>query len=113
MTWVKLDDNFPDHPKVVNLSDSAFRSYVEALCYSSRLLTGGFIPHRITHKRASKELTAAGLWVEVEGGFQIHDFHVYNPPSEEVKERRRQAAERTKRWRDGRRDASHNASGDA
>jgi hypothetical protein len=43
MTWVRLDDQFPDHPKVVNLSDRAFRLHVWGICYSARFLTDGLI----------------------------------------------------------------------
>ena len=44
MSWTKLDDLFPGHPKVITLSDSAFRLHVTALCYCASQLTDGFIP---------------------------------------------------------------------
>ena len=43
MSWVRLDDNFPNHPKVVGLSDQAFRLYISGLCYASHYLTDGLI----------------------------------------------------------------------
>lgn len=45
MTCVKLDDAFADHPKVVGLTDRAFRVHVRALCYCGRFSPGvGLIP---------------------------------------------------------------------
>ena len=44
MAWIKIDDSFPDHPKVIGLSDKAFRIHIEGLCYSGRFLTDGLIP---------------------------------------------------------------------
>lgn len=43
MTWIKLDDNFPDNPKIRRLSDQAFRLYIKLLCYCGRFLTDGHI----------------------------------------------------------------------
>lgn len=44
MSWVKLDDNFPDHPKLVRVPDSAFRLWVSAIAYCNRHLTDGLVP---------------------------------------------------------------------
>jgi hypothetical protein len=101
VTWVRLDDNFPDHPKVDGLSDPAFRLYVTALCHAGRLLTDGFVgSSRVSRllprfKRSYvDELVEAGLWDVVEGGWQIHDFLDRNPSAAKVKAEREAAAER-------------------
>ena len=89
MTWVKLDDGFPTHPKVLELSDRAFRAYVTALCYAAQHLTDGFVPTRIVGKRAATELIDARLIVAGEGGWVIHDYLSFNPSRESVETKRR------------------------
>ena len=44
MAWVKLDDHFAEHPKVVQAGPVAGFLFVAALCYANRHLTNGFIP---------------------------------------------------------------------
>jgi hypothetical protein len=39
MTWIKLDDQAVDHPKIASLPDRAFRWWVRGLSYASRFLT--------------------------------------------------------------------------
>ena len=94
MTWLRLDDSFYEHPKVVGLTDAAFRLHVRGLCYCSRLTTDGFITDalmRQTFPRAAqqtKELVSARLWTREQGGYRIHDFLKYNPSREEVESKR-------------------------
>lgn len=92
MGWAKLDDRFPDHPKVVALSDRAFRAYVTALCYCAAHLTDGAFPatvgRRLAGVKGTKELLSAGLWLEQPGGYEVHDYLVYNPSREEVEAKR-------------------------
>ena len=63
MPWVKLDDGFTDHPKIASLSDSAFRTFVTALCYCNKNLTDGFVPaliaRQISTPRGLKEIGRA------------------------------------------------------
>jgi hypothetical protein len=42
-----------------------------------------------------------GLWVRVDGGFQIHDFHEYNPTKSQIEHKKRIDRER-KAAKDGR-----------
>lgn len=90
MTWVRIDDGFAEHPKVVGLSDAAFRQHVVALCYAGRRDTDGDIPKAapFIRKKLSKELVDAGLWDEIPTGFAIHDFLIYNPSAERTRSRR-------------------------
>lgn len=95
MTWVKLDDSFPEHKKIVELSDRAFRIHVAAICYSARNLTDGHIPPSVVRtltfakKTPLNELVKAGLWRENgSGGYLIHDYLEYNPSAEAVKDQR-------------------------
>jgi hypothetical protein len=106
MGWVRLDDNFADHPKVIGLSDTAFRLYIEALCYSNRQLTDGFIPMAVYLKASKNDdadfLIEAGLWEEVPLGYQIRSYDEYQPLREKVEEKREQARERLRRFREKR-----------
>lgn len=95
MGWVRVDDGMMDHPKIISLSDAAFRLHMKALCWCSRFRTDGRIPpdwpglSRRTVLRES--LIRLQLWVpltegEYAGGYEIHDFLKYNPSAQEIKE---------------------------
>jgi len=104
MGWVRLDDNFADHPKVIALSDSAFRLYIEGLCYANRQLTDGFIPSAVYTKLSREDdaqfLIEAGLWEEVDKGYHIRSYDEYQPTREKVESKRAEARERLKRYRE-------------
>ena len=44
MPWVRIDDGFAQHPKVVQAGPLALALQVAGLCYCNRNLTDGFIP---------------------------------------------------------------------
>lgn len=107
MPWVKLDDQFPDHPKVLAAGPLASWLYVCGLGYCGRLLTDGFIPDGQVRKLADVEnatelasrLVEVGLWDREEGGYRVHDYHEYQPSAEKVKAERAAAAERMRKAR--------------
>src|SRR6266511_2429023 len=112
MSWVRIDDNMPDHPKIIGLSDKAFRAYVKGLCHAARFLTDGKLYRStlstIATKATRTELVEAGLWIELEtGDVEIGSFLEYNRDAATVKEERRKGAERLRRWRE--RNAESNA----
>ena len=96
MTWGRLDDEFPDHPKVLSAGPLAELLQVRAICYANRHLTDGVIPAaavgKLTHDfdRLILDGTDArsidwagimvkhGLWEPHGADYQIHDFLVYN-----------------------------------
>jgi hypothetical protein len=103
MPWVRLEDAFAEHPKVVSLPYRGRWLYIAALCYSNRRLTDGFVPLAILatlcpHERddpqtedayhLADQLVDVGLWETAEGGFAIHDYHHYQPSKREVMEAR-------------------------
>jgi hypothetical protein len=104
MGWVRLDDNFADHPKVIALGDSAFRLYIEGLCYSNRQLTDGYIPNAVYTKLSNNDdaqfLIEAGLWEDTEGGFVIRSYTEYQPTREKIEKKREEAKERLRRYRE-------------
>jgi hypothetical protein len=110
LSYLLIDDCFMTHPKVVGLRATAIALHMEALCYCARHLTDGFVPVSVpfrsrfvpkweTRQRAILELKGTGLWIEVEGGFQIHDYLDWNPDRASVLEKRRRATERKRRSR--------------
>jgi len=95
MSWVRLDDQFPDHPKVAGLSNEAFCLHVTAMCWTAKQQTDGKLPSRLLTRlawrcqdpaTAAAELEAAGVWDKTPEGWEIHDFLVYNPTKEQVAE---------------------------
>jgi len=89
MTWIKLDDKCPRHPKVDGLSDRAFREWVHGICYASAYLTDGVLPHTFLRGVPAKvraELVAAGLWMARDEQMVIHDYLTHQRSKDEIKE---------------------------
>jgi len=86
VSWVRLDDQFPKHPKIVGLSDRAFRAHVTGLAYCAEFLTNGRVPRgALPSPRALAELVDAGLWSpNGTGDYSIHDYLHYQPTREQV-----------------------------
>lgn len=109
MTWIKLETAFPRHPKVVGLSDKAFRTYIEGLCYCADLLTDGYIPTGIFNRPAAiTQLVDANLWIPAPDGhgYLVHDYLAYNRSRNDVERQRKAQAEggrkgAERRWADG------------
>jgi hypothetical protein len=125
MPWVKLDDQFAEHPKMAAAGPLGLAMQVAALCYSNRHLTDGFIPHVMAKKLIDldgirgvawrgvvKRLVEVGAWREVPGGWQIHDYADYQPSKAQVEEERRAAKERMQRVRANKRRTNAERSGE-
>ena len=105
MAWVKIDDQFADHPKIIAVGPLAAWLYVCGLTYCGRYLTDGFIPGGQVRKLADVDnpselvakLVAIGLWNEQEDGYIVHDYLEYNPTAEEVKATRQARTEAGRR----------------
>jgi hypothetical protein len=110
--WVKLDDRFDEHPKLeracclVDSLEPAW-AFVAGLAYCNRNLTDGHIPLSAVRRLAwhvpvadvARALIAVGLWEAAEGGFQVHDYAVYQPSSEAIKTKRAADKKRQADWR--------------
>ena len=109
MSWANLDDGFADHPKVIDLSDAAFRLHVCAMCWCSRRLTDGLVRSRELRilgamlqgcpadqqlQELVTELVSARLWESCEEGFRLHDWLKHNESASKVAERREAAKQR-------------------
>jgi hypothetical protein len=108
MPWARLDDRIDENPKVLSVSIEARWLYVCGLTYAARTLSDGLVPAAALPRiagdvprveRRAAELEQVGLWERLPSGWQIHDWRVYNPPAEKVKEERERARERMQRVR--------------
>src|SRR3989304_4897219 len=101
MSWVRLDHNFPDHPKVLQIGPLAIVAHVRAICYSARHLTDGAIPKQVleailddleelgVHSESERQtfvqqMLDSGLWEQAENGIIVHDYLDYNPSREDI-----------------------------
>lgn len=103
MAWVKLDDRFWSHPKLVAAGLAARGLDLAGVCWSAAHETDGFIPtaslpaiaagdHHAT--RLAAKLVEVGRWTEVSDGWEIHDFLTYNRSHAQSEEKRKQDRER-------------------
>lgn len=102
--WLKIDDNLIEHPKIYaagrllgrNGRMRAFCTYMEGLSYVNRHLTDGVMPSNVVEvltldkkpSEVAKALVRVKLWERTADGYQIHDYHAYNPRAADVKEKR-------------------------
>jgi hypothetical protein len=97
VTWVNLDDQMPEHPKIISLSDGAFRLHVSAIAYCNRFLTDGIIHAETVARLVPRfrrsyldELLRRMLWVEIVAAatYEIHDYLDWNKSRAEIEEQR-------------------------
>jgi hypothetical protein len=101
MSWVQIDDNFPNHPKVLQAGPVAAWLFICGLCYCRKYLTGGFIPtHAVktlgAQPKAITALVEARLWEGDRGGYWIHGYSAFyqdDADKQTSEERRRQKRE--------------------
>lgn len=89
--YIQLHDAYPEHPKTAARSAEAFRAHISAICYAHRRQTDGFVPLAVAQafgRKGLRELVQAGMLLEVEGGYQVHDYDQWNETREEIEARR-------------------------
>lgn len=96
MSWIRLDDNFAEHPKVMALNRDRLAGiglWNIAASYCARHLTDGFVPAAFLQGQApvrlSRRMVEVGLFIPCDGGYRLHDWLDYNPSRETVMEERR------------------------
>lgn len=103
MAWVRIHDGAMTHPKILPLSDKAFRLWIWGLSYSQQHLTDGWLPFACLPdrlKRVSGELLIAQLWESDEKGYRVHDYLDWNDSRELVTKKREEARARMSKSRD-------------
>lgn len=104
VAWIKLDDGFFRHPKVLAAGRDARDLYLAGLCYCGANLTDGAIPANALRVlgaeaeiddagAAADRLVEVGLWKRGDSGFAVHDFLAYNPTRDRVLATRESRAE--------------------
>jgi hypothetical protein len=102
MVWLRIDDQIAHHPKFIDAGPVASWLWLCGNTYCNKYLTDGFIREsalpmlgNVTNaKKWAEVLVQVGLWEKVEGGYEVHDFHDFNPTAYQVKEKRRKDRDR-------------------
>ena len=79
MAWVRLADDFYDHPKVLAAGPVAAYVWACGLAYANRYLTDGYLPKAAVRRLADVEdpyrvaarLVEVGLWVPAGDGYRL------------------------------------------
>ncbi len=112
MSWVKLQTNIISDPKLVMLSDGAFRTYINAMAFSGEHLTDGYIDrdaYAFIRGTNADELVEKGLWepAPIGGGWVIHNYLEHQESKATVLARREAAARRARKSRQGKKASDH------
>jgi hypothetical protein len=109
MTWVKLDDGFHGHPKVLAAGLAASGLFARALSYCGAYLTDGRVPSAWVAAQLLDEsddlaqrLVDVGLWRRDGTAYVIPDFTDLNPSKVQVEQQRAEGAERARKSRERR-----------
>lgn len=94
--YANITLDFADHPKILPLSDAAFRCLIEATLWSRKHMTNGLLPRRFAIVRWNAETlhelttndTQNPSLIEREDGWIIHDFDQHQTTKEEIEQRR-------------------------
>src|SRR5262245_25383776 len=102
-----MGDEFPDECAQVNLTDAAFRTHVEALVWTMRRETGGYLTWQDVRRFAETgdpeaaitELLAVGFWQRRGDGFQVRHHMEHQPEPDLIAKRREATANRVRKHR--------------
>lgn len=104
MAWTRIDDGFRTNIKVRKAGPDGVLLYIYGLLHCNTNLTDGYIDDVFlpqiyadafcrTPKVTVKKLVDCGLWIKVDGGYQVNDYLEYNFTKEEIEKRRQAKAE--------------------
>lgn len=109
MGWARFDDNYTDHPKVVEAGPWAELLDMRAIIHCARYETDGLVT-RSALRRLSRDIPKApsrvlaliesGRWsVNEGGGWWVHDFLEFNPSKAEKQRQREAGRDRVRKHR--------------
>lgn len=114
MAWIRLSDDYNDHPKFDSLSDGAFRLWHQGMGFCRKFQTDGLIPtaslrqfKAYSAKRMRILLTPYvpgenPLWRAIDGfGIKVHDYLEWNLSKEDENQQREEAKQRMSLGRNG------------
>ena len=86
--YVSIDHGMPENPKIIGLSDAAFRMFIEAICYCSRAQSDGIIPgaalRRLGSAESADELFDNGLLEASGQNWAVHDYLMHQRSADEI-----------------------------
>lgn len=104
MPYFRVDDGLHCHPKALIAGNAALGLWTRCGSFCGQQNTGGKVPTEIAKAYGTRgeiaRLVLAGLWIPVDGGYQMHDWTDHNYTVEQVKEQRAKAAERQREKRE-------------
>lgn len=103
--FARLDLDYADHPKIIVLSDAAFRAHIEMILYSRKHMTDGRIPKQIAKRFGSESLSellandeqTPSLIENEDGSYTLHGYADMNETKAEITARSRANAENGRR----------------
>jgi hypothetical protein len=86
--FVRIHHGYDEHPKVMPLTDAAFRAHIEAICWASRNEGRYRIPKTVACKKwrpkVIRELLDAVLFEDCGDTYEVHDYLDFNRSAEEI-----------------------------
>lgn len=103
--FARLDLDYADHPKIIVLSDAAFRAHIEMILYARKHMTDGLIPKQIAKRIPSDSLSellandseSPSLIENGDGSYLLHGYEDMNETKSEITARSRANAENGRR----------------
>lgn len=103
--FIRLDLDYPDHPKIIGLSDAAFRAHITMMAYARKHKTDGRIPQQIAQRFVDEALNelrtndpdTPSLELQPDGSYYLHGYEDMNETRAEIDARSRANAENGRR----------------
>lgn len=94
--YARFDIGMDEHPKIMLLSDAAFRALIEATLYARRQLTDGFLDERVALKKWGRDVIEElasnhderPTFERVEGGWMIRDYEQHQTTRADIEAKR-------------------------
>jgi len=97
MSWIKLDDQWMDHPKIIKAGRDARDMWLASITWCAKHLTDGYFPKDLLTSLAvsagidvancqtfATRLVEVSLWDATSDGYMVHDYLDYNPTKEQA-----------------------------
>lgn len=101
MSWIKLDDQWMDHPKIIRAGRDARDIWLASITWCAKHLTDGYFPTELLPSLAvmagvdvancqtfARTLLDLCLWDATDDGYIVHDYLDYNPTKEQTETNR-------------------------
>lgn len=97
MAWIKLDDQWMDHPKIIRAGRDARDVWLASITWCAKHLTDGYFPEELLPtlcvmagvdvancQQFARILLDVCLWEATDIGYYVHDYLDYNPTKEQT-----------------------------